>query len=279
LAAKRLTRKEIVHKDPIQIALENTSSWIVRNRVLLVSGLVIICLAILAVYGWNNYSSSRGDEMQIAVAEGLERYHGKVKHAEEEGSGEAGEEGSEAPEDLPEPSYTFSSDSERLEKSLASFEKTAEEFEGTRIGDLALFYTALCHIDMGNAEQAAPILQGLIGNSDYKDVRNLARNSASQLAAENNETERAIALLEEIVEDPSDNYPVQFTLMNIAMLYEAVGNTDQAIKAYQRVATEYAETSSAAEAGRKLSSLDPKGEKSSSIIDENSSEEMLPVAE
>lgn len=279
MAAKRLTRKEIVHKDPIRIALENTSSWIVRNRVLLVSGLVIVCVAVLAVYGWNNYSSSRGDEMQIAFAEGLDLYHGTVKPAEEEASGEAGEGGSEAPEDLPEPSYTFSSDSERLEKSLASFEKTAEDFKGTRIGDLALFYTALCHIDMGNAEQAAPILQGLTDNSDYKDVRNLARNSASQLAAENNETERAIALLEEIVEDPSDNYPVQFTLMNIAMLYEAVGNTDQAIKAYQRVATEYAETSSAAEAGRKLSSLDPKGEKSSSIIDGNSSEGMLPVAE
>ena len=279
MAAKRLTRKEIVHKDPIRIALEKTSSWIVRNRVLLVSGLVIVCLAILAAYGWNNYSSSRGDEMQIAFAEGLELYHGTVKPAGEEVSGEAGEEGSEAPADLPEPAYTFSSDSERLEKSLESFEKTAESFKGTKIGDLALFYTALCHIEMENAEKAAPILQGLIEGSDYKDVRNLARNSASQLAAAGHETERAIAILEEIVEEPSDNYPVQFTLMNIAMLHEAVGNSDQAIKTYQRVATEYAETSSAAEARRKLSSLDPKGEKSSSVIDGDSLEGMLPAAE
>lgn len=265
MASKRLTRKEIVHKDPIQIALEGTSSWMVKNRILLVAGLVIVCLAILGAYGWNNYSASRLNKVQTAFAEGLELYHGTVAPAKTEEPAVAPEQvdGEEAAAEEPEITYDFESDVERLEKSLASFQSTADEYEGTKIGDLARYYTALCNIDLGEKEKASTILQGLIAESEFPSVRNLARNSAAQLASSGNEIDQAIALLEQVVEEPSDNYPVQFTLMNLAMLHEANGNTDMAISTYQRVATEYAETSSAAEAKTKITNLDPKGKKAS----------------
>jgi predicted negative regulator of RcsB-dependent stress response len=279
LASKRLTRKEIVHKDPIQIALEGTSSWMLKNRILLVSGLVIVCLAILAAYGWNSYSSSRLNEVQTAFAEGLELYHGTVAPSESEEipavPGQA--EGEEAAAETPEITYDFKSDRERLEKSLESFQGTAEEYEGTKIGDLARYYTALCNIDLGEKEKASEILQGVIAESEYPYVRNLARNSAAQLASAGNDTTQAIALLEQIVEEPSDNFPVQFTLMNLAMLHEANGNTDKAIETYQRVATEFAETSSAAEAKTKINNLDPRGEKVSAAGETPA--ESLPVTQ
>ena len=278
MAAKRLTRKEIVHKDPIQIALEGTSSWIVNNRTLLTLSLVILCLAVLGVYGWNTYSSSRQDKMQVAFAEGLELYHGTVK-PEQDQAPAADANTEEIPSEEPEASYNFTSDRERLTKSLESFQLTAEEYKGTKIGDLALYYTALCSIELGDTDKAEASLQKLISDSDFKEVRNLARNSASQLASEKKDLDRAVALLEEIVAEPSDNYPVQFTLMNIAMLQEAAGNTDQAIAAYQRVATEYGETSSAAEARTKIASLDPKGKKAPSTGEAAASNDSPPAEE
>lgn len=263
MAAKRLTRKEIVHKDPIQIALEGTSSWMLKNRILLVSGLVIVCLAILGAYGWNSYSSSRLNKVQTAFAEGLELYHGTVAPSEAEETPEVSEpaEGEEAAAETPPVTYDFKSDRERLEKSLESFQSTAEEYSGTKIGDFARYYTALCNLDLGEKEKASTILQGLIADSDYPSVRNLARNSAAQLASADSDVSKAIEFLQQIVEEPSDNYPVQFTLMNLAMLQEASGDTDSALSTYQRVATEFAETSSAAEAKTKITNLDPKGKK------------------
>jgi len=270
LAAKRLTRKEIVHKDPIQIALESTSSWIVRYRITLIAGLVILCAAILAVYGWNSYSESRQNKMQTAFAEGMELYHGTVKP--EEAETPANPEG-EAAAEVPEISYDFSTQSERLEKSLESFLATAEEYKGSKIGDLSNYYAALCYINLSEVNKAEPILENLIEDSDFTDVRNLARNTASQLASRNDDIGRAIELLEQIIEDPSDHYPVQFTLMNLAMLHEANGDKQQAIATYQRVATEYGETTSAAEARTKISSLDPRGEMTPSIEEEAPAEE------
>ena len=274
MAAKRLTRKEIVHKDPIQVALEATSAWILRNRVLLVAGLLILSLAIIGVYGWNSYSSSRGDEMQTAFAEGLDLYHDTVQPEEE-----AAPDAEETASDQPQPTYDFATDSERIEAALESFQATADEYEGTKIGDLALYYTALCNIDLDRKQEALPILEGIIAESDHRDVRNLARNSASQLAAEDNNLERAITLLQEIVEEPSENYPVQFTLMNIAMLHEAEGDIEEAIAVYQEVAAEYAETSSAAEAQTKITALDPKGEYSNLLPEDDPFAGVLPAAE
>ncbi len=265
LASKRLTRKEIVHKDPIQVALETTSSWLVNYRIQLIIGLVLICAGILAVYGWNSYSASRHNKMQSAFAEGLELYHGTVKP--EESTTPATPEGEAAENEpaAPEVTYDFASQNERLEKSLESFLQTAEEYSGSKISDLASYYAALCYINLSENAKAEPILQELIAESDYADVRNLARNSSSQLASANKDISQAIALLEQIIEDPSDNYPVQFTLMNLALLQEANGELDKALSTYQRVATEYGETTSAAEARTKISSLDPKGEKAASI--------------
>ena len=270
MASKRLTRKEIVHKDPIQVALETTSSWMVNNRILLVSGLVIICLAILAAYGWNNYTFSRNNKVQTAFAEGLEIYHGTVAPDKTEEAAEpAGElNGEESAAEAPEMTYDFSSDKERLDKSLESFQMTADEYQGTKIGDLARYYTALCYVDLGDAEKAESILQGVINDTDYADVRNLARNSAGQLASSAHDINKAIALLDQIVEEPSDNYPVQFTLMNLAMLHEANGNKELALATYQRVATEFADTPLAAEAKTKITSLDPKGKIASTVAED-----------
>jgi FimV-like protein len=270
LAAKRLTRKEIIHKGPIQTALEGTSSWIIKNWKLLVSGLVVICLAILGAYAWNNYSSSRQNTMQTAFAEGLELYHGTVEPAKTEETPKPAEqaEGAEAAAEEPVITYDFSSDSDRLDKSLNSFQLTADEYEGTKIGDLSRYYTAICYIDMGENEKAESILEEVITESDFTDVRNLARNAAGQLASADKNIDQAISLLEQILEEPSDNYPAQFTLMNLALLHEANGNTDMALSTYQRVATEFAETSSAAEAKTKISSLDPKGKKTSPAAEE-----------
>lgn len=246
----------------------------VQNRVLLISGLVILCLLILGAYGWRNYSSSRGNEMQIAFAEGLELYHGTVSPSDRDDTDDTTSEGDT--ENPPQQEYMFESDQERLEKSLASFQNTADEYKGTKIGDLALFYTAQCQIEMDNTEEALPILENLIKNSDHRDVRNLARNSASQLMAAEGNLDQAISYLEQVVEEPSDNYPVQFTLMNIALLHEAKGDLDQALTAYRKVTTEFSETSAAAEARKKITSLDPKGEKGTLSSSENPMEGLLP---
>ena len=56
--------------------------------------------------------------------------------------------------------------------------------------------------------------------------------------------------------------------MNLAMLHEAKGDRDLALLTYQRVATEFADTPIAAEAKTKITSLDPKGKKASTVAED-----------
>jgi hypothetical protein len=96
MAAKKLTRKEIVQQDVIRKTLTDTSNWAISNFKLLVGALVVVLATTAGVILWQQYSGSRQAQLQAAFADALEIYHAPV-----------GAEATQNQDNAVKPKYTF----------------------------------------------------------------------------------------------------------------------------------------------------------------------------
>jgi predicted negative regulator of RcsB-dependent stress response len=253
LSAKRLTRKQIVRKDPIQQTLTETSSWVVRNRNYLVAAVLFVLLAVASVYLWQMHQQSRQATLQTEFADALAKYHASV----DDESNQESEEDSQEPQETPK--YRYATTQERAKTALEAFRLLADEYSNSRLGDLSRYYAALCLIDLERTKEAESELETVITDSKGADIRNLARNCMAQLAISEEESERAIRYLQQIMDEPSQNFPKQMTLMRMAESYETAGNRSEALALYRQITSEYSGSAYASQAENRVKRLELRG--------------------
>jgi len=246
VAAKRLTRREIVQKDKIQAILSGIYGWSAENRFTLVAFFGIFLLAILGSYLWQNYQGSRSDELQFKFAEALEIYHAPIS-----------EEATGVSEDQTVPSaFQFQFEQERRVEALGHFRTIAEDYPDAVLGLLARYYTALIKQEMGQTEQAEGDLTFVMEHSSQPHIKNLARHLLVRLAESNNDRQRATALLEEILLEATGFFPKDTILLQLAQNHEAAGNAQEAVEFYRRITTEYPDSVYSQEARIHLEQLE-----------------------
>ena len=229
MAAKRLTRREIVRKDRIQTFLSGIYEWSSANRSVLATFFGIFLLSILGSYVWQNYQMGRTEEIQVRFGEALEMYHAPV----------AEETTSEADDLLVPNKYRFKSDEERREEALKGFMTIVENYPSADLGLLARYYTGLIKQEMGQMGTAEEELNFVMENSAVAQTRNLARHLLARMAESKNDRQRATVLLEEILLEAADSFPKDTILLQLAQNHEAAGNAQEAVKIYKRLTTEY----------------------------------------
>ncbi len=254
MAAKRLTRKEIVRKDRIQQTLTETSGWLVRNLTYILGIAAILILAVGATYLWRSFQQSSQAEVQNKFSDALAKYHARVAEEEDFSSDSAEVEGSP-----PSTKYEYATAQERSEAALSAFREVTEEYPGTRLGTFAQYYVGLALIDLDIEAEAREELNSLIAEAKFPDIVNLARNALAQLAVSEGNEEEAIRLLNEILDEPSSNFPQQMVLMRLAESYEAVGDSQAALRTYRRVSAEYPGSTFATKSDAKIDALELRG--------------------
>jgi len=256
LAAKRLTRKEIVRQDVIQQTLTETSSWLVRNLSYIFAIVAIVLVTILVGYLWQTYQQSVEAELQTKFSDALAKYHASVTEAEDiQSQDQANPEASQ----VPSPKYEFATAKERSEQALSAFSELSEDYSGMRLGVLSQYYVGLTLIDQDKLEEAKTVLSSLVAESEFADISNLARNALVQVAVSENDDKEAIRLLKEILEEPSPNFPQQMILMRLAQNQETTGDYEAALRNYKRISAEYAGSSFATKAQTKIDYLEIRG--------------------
>jgi tetratricopeptide (TPR) repeat protein len=246
LAPKRLTRREIVQEDRIQMTLSWVFEWSSRNRYLLLGGAGLLLLAMLGSYLWQNYQQQNSLQLQVRFAEALEIYHAPVGQETDSPAATAPNSGH----------YSFQTDQERRQQALESFNAIAEDYSSTNLGFLARYYVALVKHEMEETEEAKQILNSLIQESTQPDVRNLARNFLANVAQQESDREQASSLLQAILEDTSLSFPKETVILNLAQNSEAGGNTDEALKFYKRLLAEYPDSPYTQEVQTRISRLE-----------------------
>ena len=246
MAAKRLTRREIVQEDKIQAALSGIYKWSSQNHSLLIAFFAIFLLSILGSYFWQNYQSDRSEEIQVQFGEALKIYHAPVVE--------------ETAEDSEDPiifdEYIFATDEERREKALEGFTAVVEDATGTHLGLLARYYRGLIKQEMGQMGTAEEELNFVVQNSAELQTRNLARHLLAGIAESQDDRQLANQLLEAILLEDTASFPKDTILLRLAQNHEAAGNAEKALKFYTTLTTEYPTSDYSQEAQRRLDQLE-----------------------
>ncbi len=246
MAAKRLTRREIVQEDKIQTALSGIYEWSSQNRYSLIAFFAIFLLSILGSYFWQNYQSDRSEEIQAQFGEALKIYHAPVV--------ENTAEDSEDPIIFDE--YIFATDEERREKALEGFTAVVENAKGNHLGLLARYYRGLLKQEMGQMGTAEEELNLVVQNSAEPQTRNLARQLLAGIAESRDDRQLATQLLEAILLEDTAFFPKDTLLLRLAQNHEAAGNAEKALLFYARLTTEYPTSEDSQEAQRRLDELE-----------------------
>jgi predicted negative regulator of RcsB-dependent stress response len=272
LAAKRLTRKEIVRQDRIQQTLTETSSFLLRNLKYIITAAAMVLVALAATYLWRTYQQSVEAELQARFSDALAKYHASITQLEDEELPDPS--AAESPQP-PATKYEFATLDERSENSLVAFRQLSDEYPDKRLGMLARYYVGLTLIDLERFDEARDALNSVIDESDSADICNLARNALAQLAVGEGNQEEAIRLLNEILEEPSRNFPEQIVLMRLAENYEAVGDYQSALRNYKRISAEFAGSTFAQRSDARIDYFELRG----ITIEEDDTEEEDPSSE
>ena len=250
--ARRLTRKEIVQEDQIYTILSRVSNWVIGNRFQLLIGVMGLVLILLGTYLWQNYRTNSTLEMQGLFAEALDTYHASVKSPSSESDTSSKGEDQEPPTE-----YRFESEEERRLAASEAFMSISTAYPDTRLGFFSRYYLGLIHRQNKNTEEANQQLIWVIENSNDKDVRNFSRSALASIALDQENHEEALIHLQQILEEPTPQFPEQIVLMRIAKSHKALGNIDKALEHYKKITSEYPASSHATKAQDQIELLEP----------------------
>ena len=136
----------------------------------------------------------------------------------------------------------------RLADALAHFEDAEAKAGGTAPGPLASYFRGVTRFRLGRTEEAAETLEGFVAQSSGEDPLDwVGRALLAQIHTDSGNTERAIALLEEVTA-PDSKYPVEQALVQLGIVQQTAGDRDAARKSWQRVVDEFAASASARQA-------------------------------
>ena len=139
-------------------------------------------------------------------------------------------------------------DFDALADALAHFEDAEAKAGGTAPGPLASYYRGVTLFRLGRTEEAAETLEGFVAQSSGENPLDwVGRALLAQIHTDSGNTERAIALLEEVTA-PDSKYPVEQALVQLGLVQQTAGDRDAARKSWQRVVDEFAASSSARQA-------------------------------
>ena len=131
-----------------------------------------------------------------------------------------------------------------------------QEHPDSQLGVLSRYYLALIARQTDRIEEAKEGLLWVIDNADAADTKNLSRNALAQILLGEGSAKEAADLLEQMVEEPSPNYPQQIILMSLGQSYEKAGNRDKAIEQYRKITSEFPTSQQSQEAQSRIDELE-----------------------
>jgi len=213
------------HDEFVETAAE-AGQWLEHNWptvARIAAGVVAVALLVLAFVWYGNHNRARAGEL---LAQGMERY----RQAEAAG-------------------FT---DPAEVEGALALFEQAARRSSGSPAGLSARYYRGAALLRLGRLDESIEVLEKLAGADPTPTLRASARVLLADALAARGDTERAIALLEEVAADPDSAFPPDQALLRVARLHQDGGNLVEAQQVWERITREYPQSAGAAEAQRLL---------------------------
>lgn len=239
---KRVERHQI-KRDELVTALEMAGGYFATHgrRVLLIAGVVVLAAGGgLGVRAWLAAREARALDLVGEVI--------RVHHAPLLMSPDAEPEGSMG-------SPIFATEEERDEKVLALAEEVLARYSFTRSTPKALYYKGLALAGLKRDAEAETALAEFLRRYPKDFLAPLVRYRLARLLEARGEQAEALVHFQSLLEDSRSLFPAEEGLLGVARCHEALGNRDEALKAYRKIVDDHPDSEYRFEADRKIEDL------------------------
>jgi TolA-binding protein len=202
-----------------------------------VGALVIIGVAVVGYWAWNERVQSRVHEL---LAEALIVQEARVGPPAA-ATGSTG--------------LTFPTERERAQAVGAKFKAAADAYPSTDAGLFARYQEASTLMTLGDAAGAANAYQQVIDRGGDKLYGQMARLGLAEAHARSGQFEQAIAAYKELVLRKDGQLPIDGILIQLGRVYRDAGRADDAQQTFNRVVAEFPDSPFNADAKRELDAL------------------------
>jgi len=220
--ARRITRKSLKQDEFVEAAFD-AGVWLEQHWRKVALGVVVVAAAVAVGIGVRLWNTARARAASEMFDEGYVLYRDAAE------SGPAG--------------ATLTTAS--LSDALGRFHDTAQRAGGKPLGEVALLYEGLAHMQSGNPSEAGPRFEEVAERASNPVLRSAARANLAQALAASGDVDRAIATWTELSEADPPYYPADHAVLHIAKLMVGAGRSAEAVEVLRDLVAEYPQTSSA----------------------------------
>ena len=222
IVAKKITQKSLKHDEFIDAAFD-FGNWLEQNWVKVAKWLVSAVVLVIVIVVWLAYSQRSRAQLRNSLAHGIHLY--------------------EVAED------TDFADPAGLTAALETFDDAARRGGSGATGRLARFYQGSTLFRLGRLDEAVTILEDLVEQSAAGETLGATvRVMLARVHVAAGQREKALLLLESIVEQDEPLVPPDLALLELGRIHSGAGDPEQARVLWQRIVDEYPLTGSASEA-------------------------------
>lgn len=207
--AKKLTKEEL-EQDPLLQSYAKIQNTYQENKSTIIGGAIALVLAICLGVGYVYYSNQQEQEAQELMTSADQYFMN--------GNYEQALQGSE-------------------EEFTVGFEQIIDNFSGTDAANLARYYAAVSHYNLGNIEQALSYMNSYEVPDGILGVAPISFHAV--LYAELGDLEQAAQMYVRAAEWDENSSTTPHNYVEAAQAFNEVGNNEQARTYVQRVLNEY----------------------------------------
>lgn len=191
----------------LDVQINKGEEFVQKNQKMIFGVCAAIVVAVAAIWGWNKLSDSKNASAQNEMWEAQALF-----------------------------------DQGQYEQALAGFEAVADEYGSTKAGNLAKAYAGLCQKNLGNFEEAVKLLDDYDGNDNVVAPAILSAMGDCLVNMENADNKKAADTFMKAAKAADNAQYSPLYLKKAGLAYEAAGDNEAAVKAYQAIKDNWAET-------------------------------------
>lgn len=239
---KKVERHQI-KRDELVTALEKAGDYFALHgrRVLLIAGAVVV--AGVVGLGVRHWLAGRETAALYLVGEVIRAHRAPLVMSPE------------AVQQASPGSPTFATPEERDARILVLAEEVLSGYSFTRSVPKALYYKGLALAELKRDEEAEASFAEFLRRYPKDFLAPLARYRMAQLLEARGRQAEALVHFQALLGGPRSLFPEEEGLLGVARCQEALGNREEALKAYRRIVDDHPDSEYRFEADRKIEDL------------------------
>jgi tetratricopeptide (TPR) repeat protein len=236
----KLHRKELKHDEVRDRVADAVKSVKLHGREVVYMILIVAAVAGIAL-AWYFYERNQQENAQNLFGQAMEKFNAPVLE--------------KADPNIPKPTYNFSSDTQKYTEAKKDFETVFSKYGNTPAADMARYMAGICSYYLKDSAKAEEYLKQSSKISDRNILYYQSRIALAELYSKTNRYDEAIKVLNEALNRPKPQAPLEYVMMQLGDVYEKAGKTKEARDLYQKVVNDYKDSAAGFQAQQKLNQV------------------------